>query len=211
LVSWYRPAATDKATVLFLQGNAGHLGHRLPVVAPLIRAGYGVALAAYRGYGGSPGKPTEAGLYADGRAALAALSSEGVAADRMILWGESLGSGVATQLATETRVMALVLIAPFTSVADRAWELYPFVPTGLLVLDRFDNHGRIDRLRAPLLIAHGEGDDIVPARHGRRLLEKAREPKRGLFVPRLGHNDLLQPEVMARILEFFRDVEAKRL
>ena len=124
-----------------------------------------------------------------------------------MLWGESLGGGIATALAAEAAaagrpVRALILQAPFTSVWARAGELYPFVPARWLVLDRFDNLARIDAIAAPLLIIHGEADTIVPAAHGRKLLEAAKEPKRGVFIPGAGHNDLDAFGLVERIAEF---------
>jgi len=191
LLAWVRPPASpDHLTVILFHGNGGHLGYRLPLVTPLLEHGYGVALAPYPGYGGNPGRPTEGGFYAAGRATLDALKARGIAQSRMVLWGESLGGGVATQLATERRVAAVILQAPFTSVADRAQEIYPFVPARLLTRDRFDNLSRVARLGAPLLIVHGNEDSIVPRSHGQRLLDAASEPKRGVFIPGADHNDL---------------------
>ncbi|MSP47948.1 MAG: alpha/beta hydrolase [Alphaproteobacteria bacterium] len=195
LTAWHRPAAAGRPTLVLFQGNAGHLGDRLSLGAPLAAQGFGLVLAPYRGYGGGAGTPTEEGLYRDGRATVAALESQAIARRQVALWGESLGGGIATRLAAEAAAdgrpfRAVILQAPFTSVADRAAELYPFVPVRWLVLDRFDNLERIGVLGAPLLIVHGESDSVVPASHGRRLLEAAGSPKSGIFIPRAGHNDL---------------------
>ncbi|MBM3535039.1 MAG: alpha/beta hydrolase [Alphaproteobacteria bacterium] len=195
LAAWHRPAPEGRATVILFQGNAGNLGDRLHLAMPLALRRFGIVLAPYRGYGGAPGKPTEEGLVRDGRAVLEALEAAGVPRDRTVLWGESLGSGIATWLAAEAaaegrRIRALVLQAPFTSVWQRAGEIYPFVPARWLVLDRFDNLSRIAEIGTPLLIVHGEADAVIPASHGRRLLEAAREPKTGVFVRGADHNDL---------------------
>jgi fermentation-respiration switch protein FrsA (DUF1100 family) len=207
LAAWHRPALEGRATVILFQGNAGNLGDRLDLGKPLVERGFGLLLAPYRGYGGAPGKPTEEGLVRDGRATLAALEAQEVPRDRVVLWGESLGGGIATRLAAEAAaegrpIRALVLQAPFTSVFERAAELYPFVPARWLVLDRFDNRSRIAAVGAPLLIVHGEADTVVPASHGQRLLEAARPPKSAAFIPMADHNDLYAFGLAELIAEF---------
>ena len=203
LTAWFKPprSAGGLSVVLF-QGNAGHLGDRLFGIEPLLHDGYGVLLAPYPGYGGNPGKPTEASLYAAGESVLDALVARGIATERVVLWGESLGAGIATRLAAERRVAGVILQAPFTSVPDRAQELYPFVPARLLTLDRFDNLSRIAVIGAPLLIVHGADDRIVPVEHGRKLLDAAREPKRGVFIPNADHNDLYAYGLMEHVRAF---------
>jgi hypothetical protein len=190
-------------------GQRGHLGHRLFVVAPLLREGYGVVLAAYPGYGGNPGQPTEMSLYAAGSGTLASLAKHGIAAERVVLWGESLGGGVATRLAVEQRVAGVILQAPFTSVADRAQELYPIVPARRLTLDRFEILSRITAIGAPLLVVHGEADRVVPADHGRQIFAAAREPKRGVFIPHADHNDLYACGLVDHVRTFLADLAAK--
>ena len=190
LTAWYRaPAAPGGAVIVHFHGNAGHRGDRAPLMRPYLDAGFGVLLTDYRGYGGNPGKPTEAGLYADGRAALAYLAGRGVAADRVVLYGESLGTAVAVRLATEQRVGAVVLEAPFTSAVDIGAAAYPFVPVRWLMLDRFNSLSRIAHIGAPLLVLHGGMDATVPIAHGRRILAAAAEPKEGRFYDAAGHND----------------------
>jgi fermentation-respiration switch protein FrsA (DUF1100 family) len=207
LTAWFRPpAAATSLTVVVFQGNGGHLGHRLLGVAPLLREGYGVVLAAYPGYGGNPGRPTESSLQAAGRGTLASLAARGVAADRVVLWGQSLGGGVATRLASEQRVAGVILEAPFTSVADRAQELYPILPARWLTLDRFDILSRIQAIGAPLMIVHGEGDRVVPVGHGRQIFAAAREPKRGVFIPHADHNDLYGYGLVDHVRTFLVDL-----
>jgi fermentation-respiration switch protein FrsA (DUF1100 family) len=207
LTAWFHPpAAPTRLTVALFHGNGGHHAYRLPTVLPLARAGYGVLLASYRGYAGNPGAPSEEGFAADARAWMAALAARAIAADRVVLWGESLGGGVATGLALETRVAAVILSAPFTSIADRAQELYPFAPARLLVKDRFDNLSRIAEIGAPLFIVHGERDRVVPVEHGRRLFAAAREPKRSAFIPEADHNDLGVHGLVDHVLLFLRQV-----
>lgn len=205
--SLYRPAAPGRPTIVYFHGNAGHRGDRVGKTRPYLDAGYGVLLAGYRGYGGNPGQPTEDGLYADGRAALALLEGEGIAPARWVLYGESLGTGVAVQLGAEragagTPVGALVLEAPFTSMASAAQYHYPYVPAYWLVRDRFDSLAKIADVGAPLLIFHGGRDRTVPERLGRRLFAAAPEPKEALWIPEADHNDLYDFGAARAVLDF---------
>lgn len=203
LLGWWRAPARDGAPVLVLfHGNAGHLGHRAAKAQLYLAAGWGVLLPAYRGYSGNAGKPTEQGLYTDGRAALDWLAAQGIAPGRIVVYGESLGSGIAVRMASERPVGAVVLEAPFTSLADVAKYHYPIFPARWLVRDRFDSAARMGRVRAPVLVIHGERDVIVPVRFGRALLAAANEPKLGIFLPDAGHNDLYSHDVARRVLDF---------
>ncbi len=213
LQHWYRPPAADGGPVLVVfHGNAGHIGHRVPKFRAVLEAGFGLFLAEYRGYGGNPGKPDEAGLTADARAVMAHLARDGIAGDRLVLYGESLGGGPAVKMAVEYPVAGLVLESPFTSVAEVAQAHYWYLPARWLVLDTWDSAARIGELRAPLLLLHGENDRVVPVRFGRRLFEEAPEPKRALFMAGAGHNDLFdRPEVSDAVLAFVRDRAPARL
>jgi uncharacterized protein len=190
LLSWYLPARPGRPVIAYFHGNGGHIGYRVERLLRFAREGYGVLMPEYRGYGGNPGAPTEEGFYADGRAALAFLDREGVTANRLVLYGESLGSGVAVQLATRHEIAGLILEAPLTSVAEVAQCHFPYVPAARLVTDRFDSLSRIGKVRAPILVLHGEGDRVVPVRFGYALLDAAPEPKEGWFAPEAGHEEL---------------------
>ncbi|WP_119458445.1 alpha/beta hydrolase [Rhodospirillaceae bacterium SYSU D60014] len=203
ILLWYCPPSTPNAPVLALfHGNGGHIGHRAPKMKPYIEAGYGVLLAGYRGYGGNPGRPTEEGLYSDARAALDFFARQGLGAERLVLYGESLGSAVAVQMATERSVAALILEAPMTSVAAVAQARYPIFPVRWLVLDRFDSLAKIGSVRAPLLLMHGERDTVVPIRFGRVLFEAANEPKEARYFTDAGHNDLQAFGAPDAVLDF---------
>jgi len=177
--------------VLLCHGNAGNAGDRVLHAALLTAAGFDVLLFDYRGYGRSTGSPSEGGLYRDARAARSALLSEpGVDAGRIVYLGESLGGAVALALALEHPPRGLVLQSTFTSVRDMAREHYPFLPAGL-VPDAYPSLRRIRGLRVPLLVLHGDRDDIVPLAHGRALHDAAPREKRLHVFPGLGHNDLV--------------------
>jgi len=202
LTAWYRAPRGNRSLIVFFHGNAGHLGYRRDKFLAFLDAGYGLLALSYRGYGNSDGRVHEQGLYRDARAAVGWLQRQGVEPSRLVLYGESLGTGVATQLALGARPRAVVLEAPYTSVADRAQEVYWFLPARWLVRDRFDNLSRIDRIDAPLLILVGEQDEVIPPAHGQRLLEAASEPRSLVRFPRRGHNDL-DPDEITRTLTGF--------
>lgn len=206
LRGWWKPAAPGRATILYFHGNGGNIGDRDGKARRLIDRGYGLLMAGYRGYGGNPGSPSEAGLLADGRAWLAALEGLGVPAQRAILYGESLGSGVVTALATETAVGGLVLEAPFTSIVDIAAARYWFVPVRRLVLDRFDTESRLPQVKAPLLIIHGSRDRVVPVVHGERLHAVATGPKRLARLDGGGHSDLFDHGALEALDAFVNEV-----
>jgi uncharacterized protein len=205
LLAWWRaPVDATAPVIVYFHGNAGHLGFRADKVRPYLDAGYGVLLPAWRGYSGNDGSPSEAGLYLDARAAIAFLTARGFDAARIVVYGESLGTGPAVQIATEITPAALVLEAPFTALADvvAAMPAYRVVPVRLLLRDRFNNLAKIGRVRAPLLIVHGERDTLIPVALGRRLLEAANPPKEGVFPAAAGHADLYDYGAAAAILDF---------
>lgn len=212
LRSWYRPNADRRPTIVYFIGNGGHIGHRADKVRPYLDAGYGVLLAGYRGYGGNEGSPSEAGLFADGEAALAFLEAQGVDRASVVVYGESLGTAVAVQLAGRAgggpRFGAVVLEAPFTSMADAAAYHYPYVPARYLVRDRYDSLSRIGGLSAPLLVVHGEDDRTVPPAQGRRLFAAAPAPKQHAWIAGAGHNDLYDHGAAAVILRFIDEAIA---
>lgn len=203
---WYRPPADpSKPVILFFHGNAGGIDIRTPRVIPLMKEGYGVLLAEYRGYGGNSGKPTEKGFYADADAYYDWLIKQGVPEDKIVVYGESLGSGVATYLAAKHHnIRGLVLEAPFTSMTDIAQARMFFVPVIFMLLDRYPSIDRIDDINVPLLVMHGERDGVVPVRYGKKLYEAANQPKMLRLYPEAGHNDLYQHGAGADVLRFLK-------
>jgi len=189
LVAWYAPPQGTKPVVIYFQGNAGALDLRADRFRWLIADGTGLLALSYRGYGGSTGKPTEAGLIDDAAAAYDFAVAR-YPARRIVLWGESLGTGVAVAVAAERDVGGIILDAPFTSIADVGAAAYPFVPVRWFIKDPFQSDERIAHVNAPLLVLHGEFDRIVPIRFGEKLFSLAKEPKRMVRFPLGGHVDL---------------------
>jgi len=190
LLAWYLPAQGDRPVIAYFHGNGGHLGYREGRMGAFAAASFGALFLEYRGYGGNPGSPTEDGLYDDARAALDFLGAQGVDPARLVLYGESLGTGVAVRMASERPVGALVLETPYSSVADVAARRYWMFPVRLLIKDRFDSMARIGAVRAPILVLLGGRDVIVPPQFGRALFAAAPEPKELWLAQDGGHEDL---------------------
>lgn len=208
LMAWYAPAKPGRRTIVYFHGNAGTLGDRHERVIAYLERGYGVLLVGYRGYGGNPGTPTETGLYADGRAHLDWLAGQGVREDEVVLYGESLGAAVATQLATERKAAALVLEAPFASVLLSARARYPLFAFDWLIKDKFASADKIDRIGMPLFVIHGARDRVTPQRFGRMVFERAPEPKAASWPDEAGHNDLLQFGMVEEVARFLDGLPA---
>ena len=191
LVAWYVPPAHPNGfTVLLLHGNAGNIANRTGRLRAMRQIGWGVLLLEYRGYGGNGGSPSEDGLTRDARAGLAELQRRGVAADRVLLWGESLGTALAIRLATENPVAAVLLDSPYTSIVDAAQRQYPYVPVRPLLRDRFDSMSRVARVKAPILVMQGSVDRLVPPAMGRALMAAAKVPTELWVAEGAGHEDL---------------------
>ena len=187
VIAWHVPPRGDAPTVLYFHGNGGSLRLRVDRFQRIAAAGVGLIALSYRGYGGSTGKPTEDGLINDARAAYA------FAADRyrrIALWGESLGTGVAVALAAEKPVARMVLDAPYTSALDIAQANHWYLPVRLLMKDQFRTDQRIARVKAPVLIMHGEVDQIIPIAYGERLFAMIPGPKQFVRFPGGYHVDL---------------------
>jgi pimeloyl-ACP methyl ester carboxylesterase len=190
--AWFLPAPGARRLILVCHGNAGNMSHRLHRAREMQRRlGASVLLFDYRGYGRSEGSPDERGTYRDARAAHRyATETKGIPPETVVLFGESLGAAVATQLALEKPAGALVLESPFTSIPDMARVAYPFLPpVGPFVRTRYDTLAKAPRLSLPLLVLHGERDGVVPIAQGRRVFEAAGGPKRFVAIPGAGHND----------------------
>jgi len=188
---WISTSAPSKGHVLFCHGNGGNIADRLDNARLLAEAGFDLLLFDYRGYGHSSGRPSEDGTYGDARAARSVLLEQaGVEASRVLYLGESLGGAIALNLALELPPRGVILQSAFTGVRDVAVAHYPIIPR-FLVPDAYPSYKRVGRLRSPLLVLHGEGDEVVPVSHARALYQAAPEPKRLELLPGAGHNDLV--------------------
>jgi len=203
LIAWYAPASIGKPTILFFQGNAGDIAGRAERFAYYRQAGYGVMFLSYRGYGASTGSPTEAGINSDANAAYDWLIRQDIPASKIALVGESLGTGVAVQLAAHRPVAAVALEAPFTSAADVARLSYWWLPVGLLMKDQFNSLDHLKDIRAPLLVLHGADDRLIPFQMGERLYAAANEPKEFAAIPNGTHVSIFSEQAWQRELDFF--------
>jgi fermentation-respiration switch protein FrsA (DUF1100 family) len=207
LLAWHRPARPGGKLLIYFHGNAGHIGHRGYKARPYLVAGHGMLLVSWRGFGGNAGKPSERGLMLDARAALEFAVRAGVPPKDIVLYGESLGSGPAVILAAESaasgsKLGAVVLEAPYTSMADLAQHHYFYVPARHLLADKFEAAARVAEIAAPLFVVHGERDRTVPVQFGRALFDAAREPKQAAWLPQAEHNDLYDHGAAEAVLKF---------
>jgi uncharacterized protein len=206
LVAWHALPNGSHPTIIYFQGNGLGLAARSDRFRLFHRAGYGVLALGYRGYSGSSGTPSETGLITDAATAIAFLRDSGVPPERLVFYGESLGTGVAVQLASREaiRPAAFILEAPFTSALDIARLHYWFVPLSLLMLDQFHSIDHVVAVNAPLFVLHGDADGIVPVAHGRRMFEAAAEPKEMMEISGGSHGMALSPEIWQRMDDFLR-------
>jgi uncharacterized protein len=213
LNGWFFPAATNsprlRQAVLLCHGNAGNISHRLDTCAALLATGVNVFVFDYRGYGRSEGRPSEEGTYRDAQAAYQWLRQKGFAATNIVAFGESLGGGVAAELATRETLGGLVLQSTFTSIPDVGAELFPWLPVRWLATIRYDTRSKLPRIHVPVLVMHSRADELVRFHHAQENFAAANEPK--LFREIEGdHNDPLadQPQFIAAIERFLEMVEA---
>ena len=187
LVTWWSPPRQGRPVVLYFHGNGGNLSARAGRMQLFQQAGWGALMLADRGYNGSTGQPSETALVADAKLAFDQVVARGIPGDQIVVFGESLGTGLAVQVAADRPVRAIILDSPYTSLVDVAAGRMPWIPVRWLMADRLDSLAVIPRVHAPLLIIHGDQDDAVPYDLGVRLFNAANEPKRMLTLPGAGH------------------------
>ena len=208
LQGWYKAPGPGMPVIIQFHGNGGNIAGRGFKARQFIDKKYGFLLAEYRGYGGNPGSPSEQGFYADARAYLAWLAKQGIAPSQIVVYGESIGTGVAVEMASETSgYKALVLESPFASMVEMARKQYFFIPVDLLLKDRYDNISKIKNIKTPLLVLHGAVDPVVPYSQGKKLFEAANEPKKMETFPHGGHVDLYNHGAGAKILAFLEGLK----
>jgi fermentation-respiration switch protein FrsA (DUF1100 family) len=189
VIVWHVPAKPGHPVILYFHGNGDFLAGFFGRFRDLIADGTGVVALSYRGYAGSSGQPSERGLLLDAAAAYAFTTAR-YSADKIVVWGFSLGTGVAVALAAEQPVGKLILEAPYTSTADVAASMFWFMPVRWVMRDQFRSDARIARVKAPVLIMHGTNDPAIPIVFGERLFTLAPEPKRFVRFPGGGHENL---------------------
>lgn len=199
LVAWHVPPSEGRPLILYFQGNGGALVDRIPRFRMFAASGYGLLAVSYRGYGGSTGSPTQIGLMRDGEAAYREARARGYNCDRIVLMGESLGTGVAIALAATHEAAALVLDSPYLSAVDVAAAHYRMFPVRWLMLDQFRSDLAIRDVDIPVLIVHGDEDGVIPINSAKRLFELANEPKIFMSVSGGGHLVLGLAEVFSRV------------
>ncbi len=201
IAAGYRPARAGMPTLLFFHGNGASWQSTALVTDRLVAQGYGVLAAEYRGYGGNTGTPSEDGLYRDGRAALSWLNKQGVALGDVVLVGNSIGSGVATQLASEVNARALVLISPFASLTETAAGAMPWLPVRALLRDRYDNAAKFPGIPLPILILHDQTDTLIPIAQAEHLA-RSRAGAELVTYTGWGHDLVVNEAVQDRIGKF---------
>jgi uncharacterized protein len=196
ITSWWRPPATaDAPVVIFFHGNGGALANRAALYKAIAGENYGLLAAGYPGYGGNPGRPSEASLFQAAEANYRWLTGNGYRPEQIVIAGQSLGTGVAVWLASEQPVAGLLLQSPYTSMADMAAKQMPYFPARYLIKDRYDSISRIAAIKAPVAWVHGGDDNLIPLAMGQRLFDAAGEPKCRHILKDAGHNDMPDAEV----------------
>ena len=182
LISWYhKKNIKNYKTILFLHGNAGSLDNRIHKINHFKEMKINFLLVSWRGFNGNKGKPTEQGLYEDGRSAVRWLKSQGISEKNIILYGESLGTGIVTEIAQNKNFAGIILESPFTSMIDAGKDKYPYLPVKLLLKDKYESNKKIKNIKSPVLIMHGKVDTIVPFHMGEKMYRLANEPKYSYF------------------------------
>jgi len=189
IITWHAQAQPGSPTLLYFHGNGGSLAGRADRLQLFQGQGFGFLIMAYRGYSGSQGAPSEARNVSDALKAYETLRGFGVAADDIVVYGESIGTGVAVQVAAQRPVGAVVLDAPYTSIVDVAEIAYPVLPARLLMRDRYETMEHLKSVSAPLLVIHGERDEVIPVEMGRAVAAAAPGPSKIVTFPLAGHSD----------------------
>ncbi len=202
LIAWYAPAAPGKPTILYFHGNGGGLIDRADRMRKYQALGFGFFIYAYRGYAGSSGIPSEKALKSDARLAYDHLLRQGIEPMNIVLFGESLGTSLAIQLAASVKAGAVILESPFTSAVNVGALRYPFLPVAMLMKDPYLSDQYIGKVTAPVLIIHGGRDDVVPVSMGKKMFKLANEPKEFILLPLAGHNNHDQFGLIAKVQAF---------
>jgi uncharacterized protein len=189
IITWYAEPQPGQPTLLYIHGNAGTLADRVDRIADFQARGRGVLIMSYRGYSGSSGRPSERANVADAVRAYDSLIERGCEPEDIFLYGESIGTGIAVQVAAQRPVAGVVLDAPYTSIVDVAERLYPYLPARLMMHDRYETLKYLQEVQAPVLVIHGERDQVIPVEMGRTVAESAPGPSEIVTFREAGHTD----------------------
>jgi fermentation-respiration switch protein FrsA (DUF1100 family) len=207
LKAWlHKKDLINKKTILFFHGNAGNLTNRNYKLNELSKFDVNFLIVAYRGFSGNQGKPSEQGLYEDARSALDFLKIKGVKEKNLILYGESLGTAVAIETAKNKDLAGIILESPFTSMVELAQKYYPFLPVKFLLKDKYETIKKLPKINSPLLVLHGKIDNIVPFSMGKKVFEKAKEPKFKYFIDNDDHMMRYDQKLLNEIKKFISDI-----
>ena len=206
LKGWFHLKNSNKKTILFLHGNAGNLDNRIDKLNSLGSLDINFLIIAWRGYSGNPGNPSEAGLYKDALGAIKWLNVKGISNDRFILYGESLGTAITTEVAQNENFAGIILEAPFTSMVDMGQKIYPIFPVKFLLKDKYESKNKIKNIKSPILVLHGRKDKIVPFYMGEKIFEMANSPKFKYFTDLDDHMMNFDEKLVNEIDLFIRNL-----
>ena len=206
LVAWHYTNDKKFKTILFFHGNAGRLDNRIYKLNELSKLDVNYLIVAYRGFSGNKGKPNETGLYMDSIAAKNWLNNIGVKDKSIILYGESLGTAVAVNLASKYKFSGIILESPFTSMVKLAKKYYPYLPVKILLKDKYETENKLKKINVPILIMHGEKDTIVPFEMGKKIYDKSTQPKYKYFNELDDHMMDYNPQLVKSINQFIESL-----
>ena len=207
LKAWFHKKDLDnKRTLIFFHGNAGNLRNRIYKLNLIKDFDINFLIVAYRGFSGNKGKPTELGLYEDARSALNWLTKQNIKEDQIIIYGESLGTGVSTEVAQNKKFAGIILESPFTSMVDAGKFYYPYLPVSLLLKDRYETVKKLKNINSPILVMHGKKDKIVPFHMGKKVFDKAKEPKFSYFPDNDDHMMDYNEDLLKTLSIFFKTI-----
>ena len=206
LIAWHHKKKGNYKTILFLHGNAGSLENRIHKINHFNYMDVNFLIVAWRGFSGNKGKPTENGLYIDAKSAVKWLKNKGVNEEDIIIYGESLGTGVGTEIAQNKNFAGIILESPFTSMVDAGADKYPIFPIRFLLKDKYESDKKIKNIKSPILIMHGEVDKIVPFWMGKKMYDLAEEPKYYYFSKYDDHMMEYNDELLSELKKFINSL-----
>ena len=207
LLGWFHNKDLKKfKTIVYFHGNAGKLDNRIYKLNYFKNMDVNFLIIAWRGFSGNKGKPSEEGLYEDGKSTIEWLKNLGVTEKDIIIYGESLGTGIATEIAQNNKFAGLILETPFTSMIEAAKNFYPYIPVALLLKDKYDNQNKIKNINIPVLVMHGEADQIVPFWMGQKIYEMANQPKYSYFTKSDDHMIVYDEKLVFALKTFIKSL-----